>query len=174
MSQNCSGPGGPRSSMQLLLQELLSNRQMLLCDAMRILGSLDRAEDVLQEAALRCLSRPGTEDELRRPPQFARRMIRNLSIDRLRRDRALLTLDLPEPEDSRSNVEQGLIARQTLGAVDGVLDSFVSRDREIFLRHQLMGEKQKTLAREFSLSPARVNAVIARINARLGPLRESV
>lgn len=160
----------PQHRICPLLQELISQRQILLCQAIRILGAADRAEDVLQEAALRCLSRETAAAEIERPAQFARRMVRNLAIDRLRRDRHLITGDLPDLPMTSDNPEASVSGRQTLKSIDTLLQSCPDRDREVFYQHRVMGEAQNRLAERFGLSAARVNAIIGRVHTQLAPL----
>lgn len=160
----------PQDSVPALLQQLITQRQILLCDAMRILGSRDRAEDVLQEAALRCLSQRGDAAPVDRPAQFARRMVRNLAIDRLRRDRHLVTGDLPDVAGSSDTAESRIAGRQALARMDAALSGCTPRDRAVFLEHRLMGEAQNRLAERFGLSAARVHAIIGRVHAQLAPL----
>ncbi|WP_288998375.1 sigma-70 family RNA polymerase sigma factor [uncultured Gemmobacter sp.] len=164
-----SAPALP-SSFAHLLQEMIDKRQILLCDAIRILGATDRAEDVVQEAMLRCLDR-SDPPRIDRPTQFARRMVRNLAIDRLRRERHLVTGTQEEPATSIDNPEARLAGRQALRQLDARLRDCPPRDRELFLRHRLLGEPQNRLAAEFGLSTARVNAIIARLHSQLAPLR---
>ena len=57
MTKSPSQPiSGCALTRQKLLHHLTDEREMLLCDAMRIIGSRDRAEDVVQDAAVRCLN----------------------------------------------------------------------------------------------------------------------
>lgn len=160
----------PQDGASALLAERINQRQILLCDAIRILGSADRAEDVLQEAALHCLDQARAVTQIDRPAHFARRMVRNLAIDRLRRDRPLVTGDLPEVAGNCENPEQRVAGQQALAHVDRLLSGYTLRDRQMFLQHRLMGETQNRLAERFGLSAARVNAIIGRIHGQLAPL----
>ncbi|AGT10750.1 sigma-70 family RNA polymerase sigma factor [Paracoccus aminophilus] len=163
-------PRSPRDQA-LLLDELVQNRNLLLCDALRILGARDRAEDVLQEAALRALGRNSGET-LRDGRHFARRMVRNLAIDRLRRERWLAGDEALERQPSAGpDVERCLAGRELLGRVEAQLRQCRARDREVFLRHRVMGEPQNLLAREFNLSPARVHAIVTKIHKDISALR---
>lgn len=160
----------PQDSVSALLQELITQRQILLCEATRILGAADRAEDVLQEAALRCLNRAEAAVQIDRPAHFARRMVRNLAIDRLRRDRHLVTGDLPDMAGGNDNPEARVAGQEALARMDHVLSGCTARDRQVFFEHRVMGEAQNRLAERFGLSAARVNAIIGRVHAQLAPL----
>lgn len=165
-------PGAQASPRRIspLLQELIRQRKILLCQAIRILGAADRAEDVLQEAALRCLSRETEAAEVERPAQFAQRMVRNLAIDRLRRDRHLVTGDLPDLPVTSSNPEACASGREMLRSIADVLQTCPDRDREVFVRHRVLGEAQNRLAERYGLSPARVHAIIGKVHRQVAPL----
>lgn len=160
----------PQDGVSALLQELINQRQILLCEAMRILGAADRAEDVLQEAALRCLNRAEAAEQIDRPAHFARRMVRNLAIDRLRRDRHMVTGDLPDLAGGNDNPETRVAGQEALARMDRVLSDCTPRDRQVFLEHRIMGEAQNRLAERFGLSAARINAIIGRVHGQLAPL----
>lgn len=73
--------------------------------AVAMLRSRDTAQDVLQEAYLRVWSRASTYDPLRGPPlPWLVRILRNLAIDRLNRDRAVND-DIDEHAESLEAVE---------------------------------------------------------------------
>lgn len=167
MTRHDPAPAEGQAALSHILQELIANRDLFLCEATRILGAPDQAEDVLQEAALRCICRKSSHSRIERPRHFAWRMIRNLAIDRLRRDRHLVTGEQIDPATSTSNPEICLAGRQALRQLNTLLDSCPRRDKEVFLRHRVRGEAQNRLAEQFGLSPARINAIIARTHALL-------
>ncbi|WP_170162087.1 sigma-70 family RNA polymerase sigma factor [Paracoccus siganidrum] len=167
MTRHDSAPAEGKAALSHVLQELIANRNLFLCEAARILGAPDQAEDVLQEAALRCMSRKEGHPRIERPRHFAWRMIRNLAIDRLRRDRPLVTGERIDPATSESDPEICVAGRQALRQLNALLDTCPRRDKEVFLRHRVRGEAQNRLAEQFGLSPARVNAIIARTHALL-------
>lgn len=170
MTEGPNRPAPQPRRISPLLQELIQQRKLLLCQAIRILGAPDQAEDVLQEAALRCLTPEAEAAEIARPAHFARRMVRNLAIDRLRRDRHLVTGDLPDLPASSANPEASTAGRQTLRQIDLVLQACPARDREVFYQHRVEGMAQNHLAKRHGLSPARLNAIIGRLHSQVAPL----
>lgn len=158
----------PAPIQDSVLAELMRNHRVLLCEAIRILGSRDRAEDVLQDAALRCLT-SGAPDTAKEPRHYARRMVRNLALDHLRRDKKAAAHAGDEtliPACPAQDPEQRLAGKQALHLLAGALCAMPDRSRELFLRHRLRDAPQKQLATDFGLSPARVNTLIAEAHQR--------
>jgi RNA polymerase sigma-70 factor (ECF subfamily) len=87
------------------------HRRMLLGLAYRLLGSLDDAEDVLQDAYLRWLGTDRTA--VREPRRYLSRVVTNLALDRLKARQAELYVGpwLPEPVD---------LSRTDMGPLDTV------------------------------------------------------
>ncbi|MER5172991.1 sigma-70 family RNA polymerase sigma factor [Thioclava sp. GXIMD2076] len=156
-----------------LLDTLQSRRERLLCQAMRVLGNRDQAEDVLQEAALRCLDCPLRREQIARPQAWLGCMVRNLAIDQYRRTKrqpgAEPVTELPCPQ---ADPERLLLDRQRLDLLEQGLARVPDRDRSIFLDHRLGGIRQRDLATREGLSPARINAIIARVHAQLQDVLE--
>jgi RNA polymerase sigma-70 factor (ECF subfamily) len=152
-----------------LLAHLIHERELLLCDAMRILGARDQAEDVLQEAAIRCLNSPAIHPEIDCLRAMLRRIVRNLALDQQRRHARSGgdTSALAEPACLRPGPEQSLADRQSLQAVLGTLRTLPPRHQRIFRTHRLGARHQNEIARDEGLSPARVHAIIVETHARL-------
>ncbi|TPE49571.1 RNA polymerase sigma factor [Amaricoccus solimangrovi] len=153
-----------------LLDCLIAERAVLLADAARILGSRDRAEDVLQDAAIRCLESEALGCPVICPRGMLRRVVRNLALDQARRsgrepaapmaEEAEFTCDLP-------CAEKCLADRQALARLADELSRLPPLHREILIEHRLRDARQKHIAARIGLSPARVNAIIARAQDRL-------
>lgn len=155
---------------QKLLSHLVDQREILLCDAMRILGSRDRAEDVVQDAAIRCLQSRAITGAVGSPRGLVRRMVQNLALDQRRREqRENATPFEPgeEPPCNRPNAEGRLAEREILLQVVEEIDTLPIRDRQIFLKHRLESQPQKDIARHLGLSPARINGIVGKIHSRL-------
>lgn len=143
---------------------------MLLCDAMRIIGSRDRAEDVVQDAAMRCLSSKAIGAEIASPRGFLRRIVRNLALDHRRREisERVTPLELDdEVSCDRPTAETQLQDRQRLGRLAKGLMTLPAREADIIFAHRLRVESQKDIARRYGLSPARINGIIAQTHAKL-------
>lgn len=147
-----------------LLDILLADRKRFVEVAHRILKCRARAEDVVQEAALRIWQGgPGTE--LHSPRGYVRRMIRNLAIDAVRQVglecRLLAPMDdADETESPCACPHERMEACQALKAVFAALDTAPARTRRAILAHRLDGVPQKAIAAENGVSPTLVNFMI--------------
>lgn len=152
-----------------LLDHLVRERELLMCDAIRILGSRDRAEDVVQDAALRCLKSRAIGDEVVCPGGMLRRMVRNLALDHLRRQGREETgaEDSLDPVCPAPPAEQRLAARQQLTALIDAMETLPDSHRRVFLDHRLNARRQNQIARDMDLSPARIHAIIRRTQEKL-------
>lgn len=159
-----------RDDFSDVVHELMKNRSTYLRDANRILGCFASAEDVIQDAAVRGMNAAATAIEKPRP--FVRRMVQNLAIDQIRRKRDASAQDVDSVCGNECDPERCCMGREDLRAVCRTLDGFARRDRQIFLRHRVLGEEQRQLAEEYGLSPARIHAIIAKMHTALTGLRE--
>ncbi|MBC9247576.1 sigma-70 family RNA polymerase sigma factor [Paracoccus sp. 11-3] len=153
-----------------LLSYLVNEREVLLCDAMRILGSRDRAEDVVQDAAIRCMESRAIADQINSPRGFVRRMVQNLALDQCRRSAREKIVVLEPGEElpcSRPNTERQMEAKEDLARVVSQMDNLPPQHRRIFLSHRIDDCLQKDVARRFGLSPARINGIIAQTQTQL-------
>ncbi|TMV87724.1 sigma-70 family RNA polymerase sigma factor [Thioclava sp. BHET1] len=151
-----------------LLRVLVARRERFLCQAMRVLGSRDRAEDVLQDAALRCLDCPLRQEQIARPQAWLGCMVHNLAIDQYRKSKRRPSDALAfEPPCPLAGPERALSDRQLLALLEENLAMVPTRNRRIFLDHRVGGIPQRDLAQREKLSPARINAIIADIHASL-------
>lgn len=163
-------PAGCALTRQKLLRHLIDEREMLLCDAMRIIGSRDRAEDVVQDAAMRCLSSKAIGAEIASPRGFLRRIVRNLALDHRRREISERVTPLELDDEllcDRPTAETQLQDRQRLGRLAKGLMTLPARESDIIFAHRLRVESQKDIARRHGLSPARINGIIAQTHAKL-------
>ena len=154
---------------EALLRCMVEEREPLLCYATRILGARDQAEDVLQDAAIRCLESEAIADEIDSPRGLARRIVRNLALDRVRKSgRAPMPLqeDVEYP-CGRPRPEKSVEDRELLSRLCVELWRLPRLHRQILLDHRLEDERQNQIARRVGLSPARVNAIIATVHEAL-------
>lgn len=135
---------------------------MLLCDAIRILGSPDRAEDVVQDAAVRCLSSAALREAPENPLGLLRRMVRNLALDHYRKhsretpcEGVVETLVCPS-----ASVEQRLAAREQAARMARSIGRLPPKTRRAFVEARLGARPQTDIAAEMNLSASRVHALI--------------
>jgi RNA polymerase sigma-70 factor, ECF subfamily len=147
-----------------LLTILLSDRRRFVDAAQRILKCRARAEDVVQEAALRIWQNT-SHPELRNPASYLHRMVRNLAIDGARRGslecRLLAPIaDADHIESPCACPQARMEACQALTTVFSALDEAPARSRRALLEHRLEGVPQKVIAAENGISPTLVNFLI--------------
>ncbi|GEP10704.1 sigma-70 family RNA polymerase sigma factor [Methylobacterium gnaphalii] len=152
---------GPRQS---LLDLLLADRGRFVEVAHGILRCRAKAEDVVQDAALR-IWQNGAGPELRSPAAYLRRMVRNLAIDSVRQAGLECRLLAPITDADGAACphacpHERMEACQTLKAVLAALDNAPARTRRAILAHRLDGVPQKTIAAENGVSPTLVNFMI--------------
>lgn len=101
------------------------------------------------------------------------RCVRNLAIDRLRREKAsgsaavpMLLDELSEilPDRRQGNMEDAVVLK---AALNGFLGELKREERQIFLRRYWFGESAGEIAREFSTTENRVNVMLHRLRKRL-------
>ncbi|MET0912342.1 MAG: RNA polymerase sigma factor SigJ [Acidimicrobiales bacterium] len=126
-------------------ESVAEHRDYLLRVAYRLLGSMDDAEEVVQEAALRAA---GTETEdVREPRAWLTRVVTNLALDRLRsapaRREEYVGSWLPEPRVgdpwSLQNEDPGdevVRAAEVSLALLTVLESLSPAERAVFVLHE--------------------------------------
>jgi RNA polymerase sigma-70 factor (ECF subfamily) len=146
-----------------VLNALSCNRRRLVSIAARILASEDLAEDVVQDAMVKACDLTGPCPDC--PFSFAARMVRNLAIDKARRQRwelrhALPADDIDAIEGPAADVQCVLEGREALRAVLAALDELPERTRRVFTAHRLDGVPQKALAAELGVSRTLVNFMI--------------
>lgn len=142
----------------------VGNRDALRRAALAIVGSPERADDVVQDAYLR-VHAVDSVGELQQPLRFCFRVVRNLALDHWRR--SAFEQDLLVHEDEGQHVpaetptpERHAMARQSLAIADKVLSGLPTRTREVFELYHLKGLTQRDIGRELGVSVGLVNALI--------------
>lgn len=144
-----------------------------------LLGSREDAEECVNDTWVRAWNtmppqRPGS---LR---AYFCRIVRNLSIDRWRADRAKkrgegLEMLLGELEDcvpTRQDVERELESRELLELLEGWLEQLSPGDRDAFLRRYWYGSRVDVLARRQGCTPGQMSQRLYRLRNSLRQLLE--
>ncbi|MFQ1700075.1 sigma-70 family RNA polymerase sigma factor [Loktanella agnita] len=159
-----------KTTRRALLEELMTHRKMHLCQALKVVGSFDAAEDVLQNTAVKCLS----SKEIARPEKmrsYLSKMVRNAALDYIRKHRN----EISEPFEDESKLAtagmddrcgfRALESKQTLAQAMDAIATFPQRSQDTFLRHRVGGEPQNKIAQDLSVSCTLVNFMIRDIEA---------
>lgn len=145
------------------LDILLADRAGYVAVAQRVLRCRARAEDVVQEAALRLWQ--AQPADLHSPAGYVRRMVRNLAIDAVRQVsvecRLLARASAADALASPCACPQARMEScEALRAVVARLGTAPERTRRAMLAHRIEGVPQKTIAQELRVSPTLVNFMI--------------
>lgn len=142
-----------------LTEFIMTRRADLVRYAGVVSGDAAGAEDLVQEAWLRC-NRVAAVGALAQPAHLLWRVLRNLSIDRGRRvarerrtfaasDRADVAAGVA---DVRPSVEAALLAREELARVQRALDRLDPLTRAAFEMHRFEGAKLREIAGRLGIS----------------------
>jgi len=167
------GPTDPR--LDALMGTYNTHREGLLRLAAKFLGCRARAEDVVQDAFVKMLESDLSSIE---PARYMFRVVRNLAIDRLRRQRLERShgaeAELDEPPRFEVSPERVLAGRESLTQLVGALNELPKRMRIVFNLSQIQGYTQRDVAKVIGTSPTMVNFLLrdtlSHCRARLGEL----
>lgn len=155
-----------RADEQLLdlVDIFVAHRSQLCHLATKILGSRDRAEDVVQDAYLKIIEARAVF-VVKQPTAYVFRIVRNLAIDHYRRtalESGVFTVaEEGQNVPSASGTPEALsISRQQLDLVARALDQLPERTRRAFEHYRVGGHTQREIARMLDVSPTLVNFMI--------------
>lgn len=148
-----------------LVDIFVAHRNQLCHVATKILGSRDRAEDVVQDAYLKVMDAK-TVFVVKQPIAYVFRIVRNLAIDHYRR--AVLESGVFAVEEEGQNVPSSVsatpeaisISRQQLGLVARALDQLPERTRRVFELYRTGDHTQREIAQLLDVSPTLINFMI--------------
>ncbi|MFM9271595.1 RNA polymerase factor sigma-70 [Halomonas elongata] len=143
---------------------MVSQRVRLRHAAMKILGSPDLADDVVQDAYLK-ITEARSVFAIQRPMAYVHQVVRNLAIDRHRRRALEATFFTAEEEGAGvaapvGSPEATEIDRQELGIVVQALDELPVRTRRAFELYRMGGYTQREVAQQLGVSTTLVNFMI--------------
>lgn len=153
-----------------------THREGLLRLAAKFLGCRARAEDVVQDAFVKMLESDLASTE---PARYMFRVVRNLAIDRLRRQRLERNhgaeTQLQEQPRFEMSPERVLAGRESVDQLVGALNELPKRMRIVFNLSQIQGYTQRDVARVIGTSPTMVNFLLrdtlSHCRARLGDIQ---
>ncbi|SDA21473.1 Sigma-70, region 4 [Methylobacterium sp. UNC378MF] len=143
------------------------HRAAYLAQARRILGCPAQAEDVIQDVVLRLIADPPRAETVIQAA-YVGRMVRNLALDRARRqgfERRLFTgLDAaPDPVDPGTGTPEAAAAsRESLRQVEAAVAEMPEPVRTAFQLHRVEGVPQIEIAARLGVSRALVCGLVHR------------
>lgn len=132
--------------------------------AFKILGNIEWAQDVVQDAYLKIIE-AASAFEARQPSAYLFQMVRNLAIDAHRRGALEAKVFVGEEDGmdvpaSSGTPESVTVSRQDLRLVAEALAALPERTRRAFELHRLGGLTQREIAEELGVSVTLVNFMI--------------
>jgi RNA polymerase sigma-70 factor (ECF subfamily) len=160
----------PAAAEPSLMEFFVQKRPQLLAVAIRILRCPHLAEDVVQDAAIKASQMEVCRNKIASPEKFARRMVRNLAIDHIRRRTFETRFFVAEAAGAEIEAPCGnpclhLEICDTLRSVLAALDELPPRTKRVFELNRLHGIAQKDIAREMNVSTTLVNLMVQRAHA---------
>ncbi len=144
--------------------------------ALRITGNREEAEDVAQQACLRVWSRLGSFRIGEDLDAWIYRMVVNLAIDALRREKARPTrpavaparVERPlEPVDQAPGPEQQVLARELERALEAVTADLPPRQKAVFVLTRIEGFSAAETARILGVAPSTVRNHLFQLRAQI-------
>lgn len=142
----------------------IGQREGLRRAAMAIVGSAERAEDVVQDAFVR-LCEVSRALDVRQPVSYCFQVVRNLALDYWRRSAFESQLLAGEEEGAQvpaaqATPEQHAIHRQSLAICDRVLAELPARTREVFELYHVADMTQRDISAALGISLGLVNSLL--------------
>nr|WP_296064901.1 RNA polymerase sigma-70 factor [uncultured Actinoplanes sp.] len=155
-------------------QVFARHRRLLFDVAYRMTGSVADAEDILQEAWLRCRDVDG--DEIANPRAYLVKTVTNLSLNQLTSARSRRETYvgpwLPEPVLTAPDAGQEAEMAESISmAMLVVLESLTPVERAIFLLHDVFGYNHAEIATILDRSEVAVRQTAARARAHVAARR---
>jgi len=159
------------------IQQLASNYgSLVLSAAQRIVGNIQKAEDIQQEVFLKLIEKPPAE--IQSWPAFLTVMTTRMALDRVRKSsrwrsfklRWLLHRQQSEPQSTpETNLDRQQMAKQLR---EGLI-TLKPRDAEIFCLRLFSGIELKAIAAEMKLSENHVSVILNRCQQQLAQTLKS-
>lgn len=131
--------------------------------AMRLLNNRAEAEDVAQEAMMRLWKiAPEWRQDEAKVTTWLYRVVANLCTDRLRRQRSVAIDSIPEPEDDRASVTEGMQDQARTSALYAALSTLPERQRQAVVLRHIEGLGNPEIAEIMDISTEAVESLTAR------------
>ncbi|MFC7376214.1 MULTISPECIES: sigma-70 family RNA polymerase sigma factor [unclassified Brachybacterium] len=153
-----------------MLEDFENVRPHLLAVALRIVGSVHDAEDIVQSAYLR--ARRADSAEIQNPQGWLTTITARLSLDHLRSQRRHRELPLPEkdPADEALAPEEHALRRDDVSrALLVVLTQLTPPQRVALVLHDIFGVPFEQVASVLETSPASAKKLASRARHRIDP-----
>lgn len=136
----------------------------------RLTGDVMLAEDLVQEAALVVLERPGGFPTMENPEGYCFGIVRKLYLGQLRKDQRRATMSSPNPPDTAGSpdvADEYAEQRQHSWLLELVKRLPARRDRALLERVLAYGQDKASICEALELSPRHYDRVLHRATDRL-------
>ncbi len=154
------------------IDEVLPHEPAFLDAARRLERDPDAASDLVQEAFVRLFAMDGWAS-IGNPRHYVLRMLRNISIERLRRAKIvefqrISEIDDFDVEDDAPDQFRTLSGREMVARVNAALGSMPERCRTVFIRRRFDEQPPREIASELGISLSTMEKRLARAVVLLG------
>ncbi len=151
---------------QWFIDQILPLESMLLASARKLAGDADAARDLVQDAFMRVLAVEGFA-AIEAPHPYMLRMMKNLSIQKLRRARIarfeqLSMADGFDLADEAPDAFQVVAGREQLARLKAALAGLPERCRQVFVMRRIEERSPQEIARRLGVSPSTLEKRLAR------------
>ncbi|HZF46059.1 MAG TPA: sigma-70 family RNA polymerase sigma factor [Sphingomonadaceae bacterium] len=148
------------------IDEVLPHEPAFLDAARRLERDPEAASDLVQEAFLRLFGMDGWAS-IANPRHYVMRMLRNISIERLRRAKIvefqrISDIDDFDVEDETPDQFRILAGQEMVGRVNAALNAMPERCRTVFIRRRFDEQPPREIASELGISLSTMEKRLAR------------
>ena len=138
-------------------------RTRFLRQAMRILPSEEDAEDALQDAFIKLWPKAGDIETESDAAALASVTVRNISIDRYRRNKKIVDADFEGDEIADESEQESDILEQRIQVVDSIMNSILTqRQLEIIQMRDYEGKSFEEIGAKMKMAPTAVRMQLSR------------
>lgn len=134
--------------------------------AFYILESEEEARDAVQDAFVKLWNDRNTLGDVNSPKAYAIRLVKNLCIDRIRRQRLEFSEELPErvsPEGQDDEIDQ----KERLNMVMEAIKSLPDRQREILWLRTVEGLSYEEISGRLGMTPLTLRVLLSRARSKI-------
>ncbi len=153
------------SSENVLGEVLIAHRTQLRGIALKIVGTTELADEVIQDAYLKLVDGASIR-KIEKPYNYCSQVVRNLARDYHRQKNHEATYRIYTEDGELPHVpydctpEKIIFERQLIEAIDNALSRLPSRTRHAFELYRLSGLTQREIAKELDCSATLVNFML--------------
>lgn len=134
--------------------------------AFYILESEEEAKDVVQDAFVKLWKDRGTLGDVNSPKAYSIRLVKNLCIDRMRRQKLEFPDELPETL-SQEGQDDDIDQKERLNKVMKAIKSLPDRQREILWLRTVEGLSYEEISNRLGMKPLTLRVLLTRARSKI-------